>query len=149
MNPNTIENVKAYLLANIDGAAYDVELSTDAERVKFIAETFAREYGWTLKRIPRNRALSEWLAGLPTALTVDFYNSDVLARAVVLGLLPEDATEEQEDRLLENWWLYLGRILGRLIDGAVVPHLDEITRKRVLQFNPEPELAKMLQEADK
>lgn len=120
MKPNTIENVKAYLLANIDGSSYDVELSTDAERVNFIAGAFAREYGWALKRMSRNKALAEWLAGLPWVLTVDFYNSDVLARAVVLGLLPEDASEEQEARLLENWWLYLGRILGRLIDGAVL-----------------------------
>ena len=97
-------NLQKYVISGIDGEDYGADLKSDPERLAFLLRTFEAEHGWNVPRVGKRKALAGWLAGLPTCCTVAFYNGDVLAKGVELGLIRDDATEEQEDDFLNSWF---------------------------------------------
>ena len=90
---------------NIDLESY--ELSNDVglyDKVNAAYNIFKQEYGWNIERMGEKRAFAEWLQGLPSALTVPFYNYDILNRAYLHDAIQADSTEEQEDKFLEDYF---------------------------------------------
>ena len=115
------QKVKRYIIDCIDGTGYDVELKTTAEKIDFLRDCFEREYGHEIKRQGYVNALREWFAGLPSACTVAFYNGDILTLAVEWGSIPENATEKQEYKILENWFNLVAVKTDQLFRGYHVP----------------------------
>lgn len=98
------KTVKAYILENIDGSGYGVELKTVQEKVNFLYETFMSEYGWMIQRVGQTEALRQWFMGLPSACTVAFMNGDILKLAHDWDSLPVNPTEAQEQKIINNWF---------------------------------------------
>lgn len=68
--------VKNYLLICMDFSNYEgYKDYTIDEQKPFTTcyNIFVSEYGFNIKRIGRYKAFSDWLRGLPSALSVDFY----------------------------------------------------------------------------
>lgn len=119
---NTLDKTaKQYILDNIDGDNYGIELSTDAERIQFLHDTFYTEYGWMVDRVGESKALTEWLMGLPSACHIAFMNHEILQIAKEWGSLPENPTEKQEDKILANWFNFIANKIGQLFRGYRVP----------------------------
>lgn len=94
-----------------ENCAYYNPCSTEAEKATFSHARFMAEYGWHVKQVGMQKALENWLSGL--ALNIAFYNSDILTNAKAWGSLPDNATEKQEDRILENYWAFMAmRLMG-------------------------------------
>ncbi len=87
-----------------------------ADRVRMI---FCSEYQWQLERYGVIRAIQEWLQGL--ALPIAFDNWDIINLAKDWRSIPEDATERQEDKILDNYWHFMANKLSQLFDGYRVP----------------------------
>jgi len=104
MNYATELRLKKYILSCVDGSGYGVEFACDLDKIRFLKETFYTEMGWQVNRDGIRKPLTNWFAGLCSACTVAFNNYEILIVATELGLLPEDATEEQEDKLLKRWF---------------------------------------------
>ena len=119
------QKVKRYILERIDGTGYGRELKTTADKIRFLEETFNSEYGFMIERHGRTTALKEWYAGLPSAVSIDFTNYDILQLAVKWGSIPENATEKQKDTILENWFNLLAVKTGQLFDGFRIPKETE------------------------
>lgn len=119
------QEVKIYILENIDGENYGRELNTTAEKIRFLEETFYSEYGFFVQRYGRQGAIKEWLQGLPTAVHIDFLNHEILKLAVKWGSIPENASEKQEDKILDNWFDFIAVKIGQLFDGYRVPKETE------------------------
>lgn len=96
--------VKNYIIDNIDGEPYDKELKTDEEKIKFLFRCFKSEYGHMIDRYGKQRALAEWFSGLPSVISIDFMNYDILNIAKEWGSIPEDATPREEQKILDNWF---------------------------------------------
>jgi len=80
---------------NNDGYLYD--------KIKTLYNIFKREYVHENNKRQSERFLfSEWLRGLPSVLTVPFYNFEILENAKNAGYKIE--TEEQEDVFLSEYW---------------------------------------------
>lgn len=90
-----------------DGYGVETEPKTDEEKLIFLYRTFMSKYRWAVNRFGLSVAIKEWLQGLPTVCTIAFYNHEILTLAKEWGSLPEDATEKQEDKLLNNYWAYM------------------------------------------
>jgi hypothetical protein len=99
--------VKLYLLECIEG---DIETTKDR---------FTSEYGWRIDRIGKIRSIAEWLQGL--ALNIAFYNHDIIELAKAWGSIPEDATEKQKQKILDNYWIFMANKLHQLFEGYRVP----------------------------
>jgi hypothetical protein len=92
------------ILENIDSDGYGVNIKTDIDKIKFLKKTFLDEYGWAVGRMGLQSAVESWLRGLPSSLTLPFYNDEILEVAKQWGSLPINATEKQEDKILNNYW---------------------------------------------
>ena len=92
------------ILQNIDSSDYNVSIKTDLDKIKFLKKTFLDEYGWAVSRMGLQNAVESWLRGLPSSLSLPFYNDEIIEIAKQWGSLPINATEKQEDKILNNYW---------------------------------------------
>jgi len=116
------KTVKNYILDRIDNDGYsDKELVSNEDKIKFLKNTFYAEYGWMVERSGECKALSEWYQGLPSAVSIDFYNTDILKLANKWGYLSDNPTESQEYKILDNWWNLLAVKTGQLFSGYRIP----------------------------
>ena len=106
---------KLYILDSIDCEG------TTQEKIDFVRECFNSEYGWRVDQVGEVRALIDWLQGLPSAVNIAFYNDDIVSLAKAWGSIPEDATEKQEDKILENYWNFIANKLSQLMHGYRIP----------------------------
>jgi len=96
-----------YVIDCIDSEGYDVTTNTPEEKLKFLRKTFRSEYGHMIDRVGEQRAFKEWIMGLPSSFNLEFNNYDILKLAKKSGSLPENATDKQEDRVLENYFNFM------------------------------------------
>ena len=99
----------AYILKSIDSSEYKDEeyfnkCETDKDKIKFLNAVFNAEYGFFINRLGEQKAVEEWLRGLPSSINIDFNYSDILAIAIEWGAIPENYTESQADKIIKNWF---------------------------------------------
>ena len=117
---NSTKKYEQYILDRIDFDGYDFPSDatiTTEGKLNCLAETFKSEYchEYNLRRYGSyQRIMAEWLAGLPSCINIPFYNHDILKLAKEMGSLPEDATEKQEDRILENYWNFIAQQIFKM-----------------------------------
>ena len=112
----TSEKAQSYLINNIDLSGYDLYPKSKPESVKMLYKIFMDEYGWAVKRYGMQKAVMEWLMGIPSSINIAFWNDDILKLAKSWGTLPENATEKQEDKILKNYWNLMSANLVRLFN---------------------------------
>jgi hypothetical protein len=96
------------IVENIDLSGYD--LSNDInlfDKIKEAHNIFKSEYGYNIERMGEKKAFCEWLQGLPSALTVPFYNHDILNLAYLHDQIKANATEQEEDKFLDSYFMNL------------------------------------------
>jgi hypothetical protein len=112
MNTQAKKHAFNYILNSIDGDGYDVELTTDKQKIDFVYETFSSEYSYTIEHFKRagiseTRIFADYLAGLPSCINIEFRNYYILEMAKQWGSIPENATEKQQDKIIFNWFNYI------------------------------------------
>ena len=92
----------AYILDSVYSDGIDTESMTDKERIEFLLDTFFEEkYKDDRRRMCTYDLLREWLQGLPSAISVAFYYSNIAATGKRMGYC-KDA--RSESRFINNWW---------------------------------------------
>lgn len=67
------------IIVNIELSDYGI--NDDAElfdKINKLYEVFKSEYGFMIERVGKYNAFKEWLQGLPSVLTIPFYNYDII-----------------------------------------------------------------------
>lgn len=101
-----------YLLSCIDGEGYDIpsdSLITTEGKLRFLHDTFIKEYWYPQNQqrySTKENAFREWLMGLPSCFNIEFENYKILELARLMGSLPQDSTESQEDKIINNYFNY-------------------------------------------
>lgn len=113
--------VKRYIISQIDADGYDDNPETVDEKIKFLHNIFLAEYGWCVDRIGPQDALREWFMGLPSSCHIEFMNHNILQLAIRWGSLPENATEKQENKILDNYWNFMAAKTCQLFNGYRIP----------------------------
>jgi len=113
--------VKQYILYCIDTENYGVIATNDKDKLNFLYETFKTEFVYESNVIRyggnRVKMLSEWFMGLPSSFNIDFENYKILEIAKSWGCIPTKATEKQEDKIIENWFLWIANKTFLLIES--------------------------------
>jgi len=95
------------IIDNIDFEGYGI--SNDCylyDKIKTLYNIFKKEYVHNNnKHLNEVYLFSEWLRGLPSVLTVPFYNGEILENALLNGF--NLSTEDKEDKFLNDYWLNL------------------------------------------
>jgi hypothetical protein len=79
------------------------------ERLQEVCRRFDSEVNHTYnkRRIPNLQTrFADWLMGLPSALNVEYRHHAILELAEKWGAIPGNATEKQQDRILQNWFYF-------------------------------------------
>ena len=101
------DNLKEFILIQLDTNYYDYESKTDKDKVQFVLNCFDKEYNFfnNKKRYPNLvTRFSEWLQGLPGVFEVPFYYDQILQIGLRFGLINPGRTEDEEETFLNNWF---------------------------------------------
>ena len=102
-------NIRTYLSSAIDGTDYGVETTTPAQKLAFLFETFDNEFNhkYNVKAYPNTQdRLAQWLAGLPSAISLPFYCYDIIELAKELQEV-DTYTKKMEDRICKNYFNFM------------------------------------------
>lgn len=106
------------IINNIDLSGYGVDNDGYLyDKIKTTYNVFRIEYGYNIARMGEKRAFCEWLQGLPSALTVPFYNYDILNMAYLHDQIKANATEDEEDKFLDAYFMNLSSAFFTLKDN--------------------------------
>lgn len=112
----------AYILDSVYSDVIDTDSMTDKEKIGFLIDTFFEEKcKYDRSGMCTFDLLREWLQGLPSAISVAFYYSDIAATGKSMGYC-KDA--RSESRFINNWWTILASNILRLA------HIYEINMSR-------------------
>lgn len=102
----------AYILDSVYSDVIDTESMTDKEKIEFLLDTFFEEKcKYDRSGMCTFDLLREWLQGLPSAISVAFYYSDIAETGKSMGYC-KDARSEA--RFINNWWGMLAYYILRL-----------------------------------
>lgn len=102
----------AYILDSVYSDVFDTESMTDKERIEYLIDTFFEEKcKYDRSGMCTFDLLREWLQGLPSAISVAFYYSDIAATGKSMGYC-KDARSEA--RFVNSWWYRLSFNILRL-----------------------------------
>lgn len=109
MKNNFDLELKAIVIKSFDLEAYDIETGglTIVQQAQKVLECFSSEYDhpYNQKLFPnRQLRIAEWLKGLPTACTIPFCNNEIVAHGKRIGQLKQDATENAEQKYIDQWF---------------------------------------------
>lgn len=113
------KTIKQYILDQITDNRDGVELVSNEAKITFIKRAFESEYSWRVDQVGRQQAMTDWLQGL--ALPIAYMNVEILELAKKWGSLDQDASEREEDKLLDNYWRFMAIKVLQLVDGYRVP----------------------------
>jgi hypothetical protein len=107
------------IIDNIDFEGYGIDNDGYLyDKIKTLYNIFKREYVHeNNKHIKETALFAEWLQGLPSVLTVPFYNHEILDNARKAGILKADDSKKKEDIFLDKYWNRLSNAFFTLKDN--------------------------------
>lgn len=109
MNTTTYTFYEKTIIDNIDfeGYGYSNEMYL-YDKIKTLYNIFKSEYVHdNNKHLNEVFLFSEWLRGLPSVLTVPFYNGEILENALLAGMNPKYLRGDKEEKFLNDYWTKL------------------------------------------
>ncbi len=111
-------NVKLYLLKAIEtdseGNKYSMMGSLD-----HITQRFHGEAQWNIDRKGEQAAMTEWLQGL--AINIAHERYEIRELVTKWGSIPQGATEEHNQKILDNYWHFMATKLLQMLRGYKIP----------------------------
>lgn len=118
------EFYKNTIIENINFDGCEIEEPKELkDKINLIYDIFNKEFGFMRSRIGEYNAFKEWLQGLPSVLTVPFYNDEILENAKKAGFFmiiryssneePEEVMQEgrtlkiSQENFLDTYWAEL------------------------------------------
>ena len=102
-------NIRTYLVNAIDSTDYGIETTTPVQKLTFLFETFDSEFNhkYNIKRYPNTQdRLAQWLAGLPSAISLPFYYNDIIELAKELQEV-DTYTQKMKDKICQNYFNFM------------------------------------------
>jgi len=104
-----IASVEKYILECIDHEG------TDTEKLQLVYDRFISEYSHNWRRHNNTKnLLASWFMGLPSTINIDSEYRRMIELAKEWHLLSPDATDRQEQAVINNWFSLMAFRLIRL-----------------------------------
>lgn len=92
------------------------EDSEPEDLLQFLNDTFVSEFQHEINRQGYQKALREWLSGLPSSFSVVYTNYGIYTKGVELGLIKDDISEEDLEFFVGNWFKLIAFTTYRMIN---------------------------------
>ena len=90
------KNYKKYILECLKTEDIFIDKQpTDEELIDYLFDRFNSEYGWSIERQGKQKALTDWLQGL--AIRIPFYYEDIIDLAIEMGSIDENPNEKLKE----------------------------------------------------
>ena len=104
------KNYKKYILECLKTEDIFIDKQpTDEELIDYLFDRFNSEYGWSIERQGKQKALTDWLQGL--AIRIPFYYRDIIDLAIKMGSIDENPNEKLKERVCENYWSFMANAI--------------------------------------
>ena len=114
MNKQQNEMIYQYILDCIDTEGYVVIFTFEdknKELLTFLYNTFKKEYWYRENQIYYKNNIyncfAAWVQGLPSCFNIEFENYKIIELAKKFGSLPDNPTDKQIYKILENYWNFM------------------------------------------
>ena len=104
-----IANIENYLIDAIYTEEHKTEATTDAQKIAFLMSCYDSEFNhkYNAIRYPNEQErFANWLAGLPSAISIPFYYNDIIELAKQLQEV-DVYSEKTEQRICENYFNFM------------------------------------------
>jgi hypothetical protein len=103
----TYTHYEQIIIDSIALDAYDIEAVDLFTDIKEVYNIFLSEYGFFIDRVGKKTAFKDWLQGLPSVMTVPFYNYEIIDNGKKEGF--DLSSVDKEDLFLELYWMNLSQ----------------------------------------
>ena len=80
-------------------------------KVQNFFKVFNDEYGYEITRQGEYNALTEYMQNQPSSISLPCYYHEQIELAKELGSIPQDATEKQEQKIIDNFYNFFTNYL--------------------------------------
>jgi len=116
-------NIQTFLVDSVDTEGYgmtseDLEAS---EKIAFVMDCYNSEFNhdYNVKQYPNEQdRFANWLAGLPSCISIPFYYSGIIALSKKL-LEVDTLSEKMEDRICKNYFQHMALHILKLHDNFI------------------------------
>ena len=98
-----------YLIDAINTEDHTTEATTEAEKIAFVMNCYNSEFNhkYNQARHPNDQErFANWLAGLPSVISLPFYYNDIIELAKELQEV-DTYTQKMKDRVCENYFNHM------------------------------------------
>jgi len=99
--------VNNYIFGCISTIDYDTDAEKPEDLLQFLYDTFYSEKMTNRTRENQCNMFADWCAGLPTCFDVEYRNHRIIELAVLWDSIPQDNTESQREKILNNWFNFI------------------------------------------
>ena len=108
-----------YLIKSIEYTSDYQEIENDQPHgdthpIRFFFRVFENEYGWEIVQNGEFVALQKYLQGLPNCIELPMWYSEQITLAKKFGSIPQDATEKDEQKIIDNFYKFMARLLIKM-----------------------------------
>jgi len=111
--------IKQYIIDSIYVTSYEDNIETDIsdtktdqEKLQYLFDRFISEK-WNCNNIKKYHhhniyaGFQDWIQGLPSSFNIAWTYADIIPLAIKTGSLPDNPTEQEEDKILNNYFNYI------------------------------------------
>tara|TARA_R100000541_G_C1886204_1_gene82986 strand:+ start:897 stop:1280 length:384 start_codon:yes stop_codon:yes gene_type:complete len=96
------------------GITNDNLLEDTVFKVQTFFKVFNDEYGYEITRQGEYNALTEYMQNQPSSISLPCYYHEQIELAKELGSIPQDATDKQEQKIIDNFYNFFTNYLLQL-----------------------------------
>ena len=96
------------------GVIDDGSTPNRVSKVQNFFKVFNNEYGYEIKKQGEYNALAEYMQNQPSSISLPCYYHEQIELAKELGSIPQDATEKQEQKIIDNFYNFFTNYLLQL-----------------------------------
>ena len=100
---------EAYILDTVCTDFEGNELTTREAKVEQLLKQFESEQGFNVARVGKQKAIAEWLQGLP--LDIEYYHDGIVDMAVRFGSIDPNPSDRLYNKVCENYWSFMANII--------------------------------------
>ena len=104
------KNYKNYILECLKTEDVFIDKQpTEEELINYLFDRFNSEYGWSIERQGKQKALMDWLQGL--AIHIPFYYEDIIDLAVEMGSIDKNPNLKLSQKVCANYWSFMANVI--------------------------------------
>lgn len=116
-----LDGIRNSSVATDNGLTFE----TDKKALEFFFATFEKEYNYqnNKRRYPNlQERLSSWLRGLPSCISIDYADDDIIKNGLIWGVL-DSPDGRKAEQFVNNWFSVLAlRILQAAVKVGINPY---------------------------